>query len=202
MPVSASSVNRPKRKSALERENDRRSYLRGAALVVFGVLALDQLTKIWVHGSLAPGETISVLGDFFRITLVFNYGGAMGTSLWSSNAYLITSLLILAFVLFYLWLHRTQRAICFTLAFVAGGALGNIIDRVRIGSVIDFLDFDIPNIALWGFNLDRWWAFNIADAAITCSIAYLVIRFIFPGDQGTSSSALPSASESDSEAAA
>jgi len=62
---------------------------------------------------------------------------------------------------------------------VAGGAIGNIIDRIRLEYVIDFIDVDIPDISLFGFHLERWWTFNIADAAISCSIVFLIIHLLF-----------------------
>jgi signal peptidase II len=56
--------------------------------------------------------------------------------------------------------------------------VGNIIDRIRLGSVIDFIDVDLPDIGLFGYELQRWWTFNIADSAITCGIVVLLVRMI------------------------
>jgi signal peptidase II len=109
------------------------------------------------------------------LTLVYNVGGALGTSFGSSNWYLVTSSLILIFVLYYLGANRRRYTISIPLAFIAGGAIGNLIDRIRLGRVIDFLDFDFINIDFLGFHIDRWWAFNIADAAITGGILFLLL---------------------------
>ena len=113
------------------------------------------------------------------LTLVYNQGGAMGTNLGSSTYYLVTSLLILLFVLYYIYRYGHQRGLSFTLAFIAGGAIGNLIDRFRIGEVVDFVDVDFFDISLFGYHLERWYAFNIADAAITCAIVWLLLMMIF-----------------------
>jgi len=109
------------------------------------------------------------------LTLVYNEGGALGTSFGPSFYYLATSSVILAFVLYYIFVHRTHKALAYPLGLIAGGALGNIIDRIRIGKVIDWIDVDIFDVNLFGYYLERWWTFNIADAAISCSILYLLV---------------------------
>lgn len=114
------------------------------------------------------------------VTLVHNEGGALGTRLGGSTYYLIASSLILLFVLYYIWVNAQSKLVSLSLAFVAAGALGNIIDRIRLGYVIDFLDFDFFDISIGSWSIHRWWAFNIADAAITCAIVFLIIRMLWP----------------------
>ena len=75
--------------------------------------------------------------------------------------------------------YRWIPELTMPLALIAGGAIGNIIDRLRFGKVVDFLDFDFFDINLFGYQIDRWWTFNIADAVISCSIIFLLIRLIF-----------------------
>ena len=130
-------------------------------------------TRIEIAQSGAVTEEVE---QFFMFTLVYNEGGAMGTSLGSSAYYLISSILILAFVLYYAYINRDKKSFIFPLAFISGGAIGNIIDRVRIGRVVDFIDIDFFDIDLFGYVLRRWWTFNIADAAISCSIVYLLFH--------------------------
>jgi signal peptidase II len=65
------------------------------------------------------------------------------------------------------------------LSFITGGAIGNLIDRIAYGKVVDFLDFDFFDISLFGYRLERWWTFNIADMAISLSILYLFVRILF-----------------------
>ena len=122
---------------------------------------------------------MEVIGQFFMLTLVYNEGGAMGTNFGSSTYYLISSIFILLFVFYYIYANRHNASFAYPMAFIAGGAIGNIIDRIRLGQVIDFLDVDFFDIRIGDFILERWWTFNIADAAITCSIVYLITYMLF-----------------------
>lgn len=142
-------------------------------------MLIDQLTKIWAVARLEGGQSIEVVGQFFMLTLVYNDGGAMGTRFAPSVIYLVASLLILGFVFYYTWKLRDRAAFTMPLALIAGGAIGNIVDRIRLGQVIDFLDVDFFDIAILGFNLNRWWTFNVADAAISCSIVFLIVHMLF-----------------------
>jgi len=112
-------------------------------------------------------------------SLVFNEGGAMGTRLGPSAYYLTMALIVLPFLLVYIYRNRANRVISFPLAFIAGGAIGNLIDRIRLGHVVDFIDVDIPDINLFGFHMERFWIFNIADSAISCAIVFLLIQILF-----------------------
>lgn len=113
----------------------------------------------------------------------------MGSNFGSPAYYLATSILILLFILYYIYTHRTSLMLTLPLALIAGGAIGNIIDRLRFGKVVDFLDFDFFDINLFGYQIDRWWTFNIADAVISCSIIFLLVRLIFFHQQKPAGSA-------------
>lgn len=143
------------------------------SIIAFVVL-IDQVTKNWAVATLTDANSIEVLGQFFMFTLVYNYGGAMGTNLGSSMYYLIAATFILLFVLYYLYANRNRLVLSIPLAFISGGAIGNLIDRLRYGKVVDFIDIDFFDIDIWGYHLDRWWTFNIADSAISCSIVFLL----------------------------
>ena len=82
-------------------------------------------------------------------------------------------------VLFYIYSHRNSKSLSVPLSLIAGGALGNIIDRLRIGKVIDWIDFDFIDINIFGYQLNRWWTFNIADAAISCAIVFILAGLFF-----------------------
>ncbi|UCD64743.1 MAG: signal peptidase II [Candidatus Zixiibacteriota bacterium] len=146
---------------------------------LLGVVLLDQAAKVWAISYLADRLSVEVLGDFLMLTLVFNEGGAMGTNFGSPAYYLISSLLILLILMYYIYSHRDNHPVTVPLALICGGAIGNIIDRVRFGKVVDFLDVDFFNISFVGIEIQRWWTFNIADAVISCSIVYLLARIIF-----------------------
>ena len=139
----------------------------GIAIIV--VLA-DQLTKITMTRLLAYGQSDPVT-SYFNLVMVYNKGAAFSflsdQSGW--QRYFFTGISVVA-SLFMLWMLKrnpTQKLFCWALALILGGALGNLIDRVAYGHVIDFLDF---HLAGW-----HWPAFNVADAAITLGAALFVL---------------------------
>lgn len=149
------------------------------AATLVSVVVADQATKAWAISYLTDKPQVEVLGKFFMFTLVYNEGGAMGTNFGSPAYYLVSSVLILGVLLYYIYSHRNQLSLTLPLAFISGGAIGNIIDRLQLGRVVDFLDVDFFDLNLFGYTLERWWTFNIADAAISCSIIFLLIRILF-----------------------
>jgi len=149
------------------------------SIIIVSLAVLDQITKIWAVNYLEYGYPVKIIGSFFMLTLVYNEGGAMGTNIGSSNYYLVASIIILAVILYYLYSQRENKNLIVPLSFISGGAIGNLIDRIAYGKVIDFLDFDFFDINILGYKLDRWWTFNIADMAISLSILYLFIIILF-----------------------
>jgi len=143
------------------------------------VILLDQLTKFWAVSSLPIGQPHSILGEFLQFRLIYNQGGALGTNLGNGVFYLISSLVILLFVLYFIVTNIDSKIIAFPMAAIAGGAIGNIIDRIRLGQVVDFLDLDFFDINIFGYKIDRWWTFNIADVGITVGMIILLIHIIF-----------------------
>lgn len=152
------------------------------------VLILDQVTKFLVTRILTPGSTYPVIGGFFDIVHHRNPGAAFGTlSSLSPQVrlpfFLIASTIALALILIYFFrLKEATRWTLGNLALIVGGALGNIIDRVFRGEVVDFLSFHWRNRwVLWDVGWFRWhfkleWpAFNVADASITVAVVGLMI---------------------------
>ena len=135
------------------------------------VVILDQLTKIWVTASLELYQSISVL-PFFNLVLVHNEGAA-----WSFLAdaggwqrWFLSGLAIVVSIAILVWLIRLkpqQRWLAGALALILGGALGNVIDRIMYGYVVDFIDVYYQQ---W-----HWPAFNIADSAISVGAVILLI---------------------------
>jgi signal peptidase II len=180
----------------------------GPLLVSLGVLALDRLSKLIVHHGMSLGQSVEIFGDFLRLTYIFNPGGVFGLRYGGDLFYLLLSLVAIGFILYYYYLsHHRHRKFRFPLALVIGGAVGNLIDRLWFGKVLDFLDFDIPNITISdfsvfsvhfpGFMLDRWPVFNIADAAITIGVLLIILLLLlFPERQAEAEGAASEAGSS------
>jgi signal peptidase II len=141
---------------------------------------------------LQSGESVRLLGDIVMLTLVYNQGGAMGTNFGSSSYYLIISLVILPVLLFYMYRNRNDFSLLIPLAFISGGAIGNLIDRIKFGQVIDFLDVNFYVNRIWGD--ERWWTFNVADACISIAIVFLLYRTVLhpPAEKETASQSMSS----------
>ena len=149
------------------------------SLILIAIAVIDQLTKMWAVAGLAEGETYQVIGNFFQLKLIYNEGGAMGTNFGGTAFYLISAIAILIMVFYFIYANRSQKFIANAMALIAGGAVGNIIDRVQSGRVVDFLDFDFFDFSMFGRTIERWWTFNIADAAITTGIVVLMFFILF-----------------------
>jgi signal peptidase II len=165
-------------------------YLFRLSLISVVIFVLDQITKQLALNRLAALDKHRVFGDFLQFTLVFNEGGAFSTRLGPTLFYAVASLLVMTFVIAFLYRESGKnRLLDLALALVVGGALGNLIDRVRFGSVVDFVDFDFPDIHIapvkllfWnfpGYELTRWPVFNIADSAVTVGMVMIAIVLLF-----------------------
>lgn len=142
------------------------------------VVALDQATKAVASSGLETGESVSVLGDFIRLTLVHNTGAAFGLFPGSRVPFIIVSVLAIGVVL-YLFFRDTYRSVWnrTLLGCILGGAIGNLVDRVRLGWVVDFIDV--------GFGTARWPVFNVADSAVTLGVLLLAWNLARSGHVAT-----------------
>ncbi|MCG6917733.1 MAG: signal peptidase II [Deltaproteobacteria bacterium] len=142
-----------------------------------GVLFFDQLSKSAVSGSLKMHEVRPIIHGLLNLTLVHNTGAAFGLmagqpSMLRTFFFLGVSLLAMGVVLWMLFrLPPNQKVEHVALSLIFGGALGNVIDRVRLGEVIDFIDVY--------FRSYHWPAFNLADSAITVGVILLMYRVLF-----------------------
>lgn len=160
-------------------------------MILIVIALTDQLTKIWAVTELVEGETYQVFGNFFQFKLIYNEGGAMGTNFGGPSFYLISAIAILILVFYFIYINRSQKFIAYSMALIAGGAVGNIIDRIQSGRVVDFLDFDFFDFNMFGRTIERWWTFNIADAAITVGIIILIVFILFFSKQLQSPKSTP-----------
>ncbi|MGE0716181.1 MAG: signal peptidase II [Alphaproteobacteria bacterium] len=155
----------------------------GLLLAVF-VFVADQVTKTWafdylaVQGPLGRGRVVPVT-DFFNLVVVWNRGVSFGLFQGDADAarWALAGLATVVAIGLAVWLVRTRQVLVATaLGLVIGGAIGNVVDRVRLGAVFDFLDFHAM-----GYH---WPAFNIADAGITLGVAALLIDGLFGRREG------------------
>jgi signal peptidase II len=133
-----------------------------ATLVAGATIAADQATKAIVRGSVRPGERRDLLG-FVDLVHVRNDGVAFGALAGGGTAVVVIVAAALAALLAYFAVHAGRPLVWLPTGLLLGGALGNIVDRARLGAVTDFL------------KLPAWPAFNVADAAITVGVVLFVV---------------------------
>lgn len=138
-------------------------------LISLVLIVLDQLTKLWIVGVFQYGEGLP-LTPFFNLVHARNSGAAFsflaGAGGWQRFFFIGIALVASFLIIYLLRKHAQERWFCFALSLILGGALGNLIDRVRFGYVIDFLDFYYA-----GYHFP---AFNVADSAITVGAGLLI----------------------------
>ena len=166
------------------------------------IIIVDQVSKFLIKGFSIPflkinyqgmyqGQRIPIIGDFFRLTFIENPGMAFGfdpgtsLKLWISLFSLFASIGLLI----YLYFIRNQNySLRLAIAFILGGAVGNLIDRLLYGilygyaplfygKVVDFFDFDFFNVSILGRYYDRWPIFNFADAAVSIGVFILIFFY-------------------------
>jgi len=151
------------------------------ALITPLIVFLDQLTKIMVIDRFRLGETIPIVLGYFNFTYIRNTGAAFGILSQADPSFRIPFFVIIPvvalLVIGYIFKRIEDRdfKLSCSLSLVIGGAVGNLIDRLRLGYVIDFLDFH------WSYQY-HFPAFNIADSAICVGVAVLVLDLVFQDD--------------------
>ncbi|MBS1911279.1 MAG: signal peptidase II [Bacteroidetes bacterium] len=162
------------------------------------IILIDQATKLAIHGFDFLGihcaglqnQSVMVLGDFFRLTYLENPGMAFGLN--PETPYILSIFSIAAAIFLVYLIKRTSgsgnNGLRLAFALILGGAVGNMIDRVFYGvlfgydslfhgRVVDFIDIDIPDVNLFGHQLNRFYVFNIADAAVSIGVILLLIFY-------------------------
>ncbi len=141
------------------------------------ILILDQWTKYLVQKKLHLYQSVEVIKGFFNLVHVRNKGGAFGILGGArgepfSSLFIVVSLVAIGVILyFFIKVKEREKSFIFSLSLVLSGAIGNLIDRIIFGEVVDFLDFHLFSY--------HWPAFNIADSAITLGIALMAFKLIF-----------------------
>ena len=140
------------------------------------VVVLDQLSKYWIGASLHYGEARTVTG-FFNLVLTYNKGAAFSflanAAGWQRGFFIAIALIAIVVIGMLLARRAADALFCAALSLILGGAIGNVLDRIILGHVVDFLDF---HLAGW-----HWPAFNLADSAITVGAVLLIADSLRPG---------------------
>jgi signal peptidase II len=147
------------------------SGLRFGLALATAVFVLDQVTKFWAERALTLYAPLEITG-FFNLTLVYNPGAAFSflSTAGGWQRWMFSGIALAAVTLILFWLARLPRDArlsILSLGLILGGAAGNLVDRLRLGKVVDFLDFHYAGL--------HWPAFNVADAAITVGAVCLII---------------------------
>jgi len=139
----------------------------GIAIII---VLLDQVTKITMSRLLVYGQS-EVITPYFNLVMVYNQGAAFSflanSGGWQRWFFTGLACVVSLVIIWMLWKNASQRLFCWSLSLILGGAVGNLIDRLIYGHVIDFLDFHIGTL--------HWPAFNVADSAITLGAALFVL---------------------------
>ncbi|HLP17132.1 MAG TPA: signal peptidase II [Bacteroidota bacterium] len=166
--------------------------------VTLCVVIADQVSKLAVKGISIPwagislkgvpiGSSYQLAGDWVRLTFIENPGMAFGIDLGGKLYLTLFSIAASIGIFAYLWFVRNEKLLFrLSLALVLGGAIGNLVDRIFYGviygdgglfygKVVDFIDVDFFNVTLFGYHLQRFWVFNIADAAVTIGVIIMLL---------------------------
>lgn len=151
-------------------EGPKRKPLYIPLLVVLSVISLDQITKYAVVKFLNPSDVVEIF-PFLRLVSVRNTGAAFGILKDVDSSFFITVSVVA--ILFVTWLMIKGKESYFGLSLILGGAIGNLMDRVLLGHVVDFIDLSIGKF--------HWPAFNVADAALTVGVILILLTNLFKG---------------------
>jgi len=145
------------------------------------VFVVDQIVKVWIVGNFEVDVPVEIVGDWLRIALTHNNGALFGMFRDQALVFAFFSIAVIGLIVWYHGHGAKGLLMSVALGLLLGGALGNLADRLRYGSVVDFVDMGIGG---W-----RFYTYNVADAAITTSILLLILIAVVPGLAGSSSDA-------------
>ncbi|HIB51800.1 MAG TPA: signal peptidase II [Candidatus Marinimicrobia bacterium] len=146
----------------------------GVLFITALIITADQISKSLVKSTMTLYDVIPVIPGFFQLNYITNKGMAFGINLPVGISFFSgISLIIICFLVWILWCERKNNLLMrISLALILGGAIGNLIDRILFGEVIDFFDFMVGDF--------HWYIFNIADSAVTVGIiSMLFYSFLF-----------------------
>jgi signal peptidase II len=188
-------VAKPRWREKADQFFSRYPRLKVFIIVSVSVIAVDHVVKWIVKSTMRLNQTIPVIGDFFTLSYIHNSGIAFGMLDSSASPYKTPLLILVSFVALgiilyiFLSLPRSIRFASLSMGLIFGGAIGNIVDRVVRGEVIDYLDVDFPDISIPVLNIrmSRWPTFNVADSCVLVGIVILLVIIIRQGGQAEQS---------------
>ena len=147
------------------------------ALMALVVLAIDQVSKAWVlYGLDLPRRGSVAILPMLNFTMVWNHGVTFGILAGDDARLLLIAVAIVAIAGLSVWLWRTPSLLAtLGLGAIIGGAAGNVISRIGYGAVVDFVDVHVGAL--------HWYVFNLADSAIDCGVAALILESLFSHDR-------------------
>ena len=154
-----------------------------ATLIILMIVICDQLTKIWIMANFALFQSQEIIPGLFNLTYLTNRGAAFGFlngdyGAWRHAFFVGVAVVAMVMMLFLLrQMQQEGKRFVVALALIFGGAVGNLIDRLRLGAVVDFLD------VYWAGH--HWPAFNVADSAITVGVGIFLISHLLQFRRGT-----------------
>lgn len=140
-------------------------------LTTITVLLLDRASKLWIMSHMNPGSSWDLINGILSITYIFNPGAAFGIMQGKAGLFVVAAAVVITFALYFMYKYNPALRIQYALALIVGGALGNVIDRIFYNAVVDF-------ISVGWFPI-----FNVADIAIVCGGALLLIYILLNGDE-------------------
>lgn len=141
--------------------------MRTLLLALF-IVVIDQLSKFYIQTHMVLGMSIPVIQNVFHITYILNAGAAFGLFENQTAFFVIIAVcMVVAAIYFYPRIPKQYRLLRFGTGLIVGGAMGNVIDRIKTGYVVDFFDFRI------------WPIFNIADVGIVCGVSCIIYTIIY-----------------------
>ncbi len=142
-------------------------------IIFVASIVLDQLTKKWAVGVLKDGSSIKIIGDFLRFTYAENRGAAFSILQDQRFFFIITTVVMLTVMAYiYFKTKNITKLSKLSIAMIAGGAIGNFLDRLRLGYVVDFIDVRFGNF--YNFPI-----FNIADSFVVCGTILMIFLILF-----------------------
>ena len=136
------------------------------------VVVVDQLTKAWILANVDPARPIHVVGDLVRLVMSRNTGALFGLFRDNASLFAVVSVVVIAAIAWYHGRSPGSTTLSTALGLLLGGAIGNLVDRLRLGYVVDFVDAGIGDL--------RFYTFNVADAAISTALLVLLLVSVWP----------------------